>query len=747
MGRARRVRMGRTEQAQSLFCLVMLWVAAARVFAQPCDVAVWSAPSVEARFSHALAYDSQRDRMVLFGGTDSVTFFGDTFEWIPGVEAHDGYWSRVATHGPAAREGHAMVYDASRDEVVLFGGSTTGQVFDDTWVWDGTTWQRRKGNGPSGRHSHTMTWDTGREKVVLFGGQGAVGASGVLLGDTWEWDGQAWTLVATNGPSARYGHAGAYDPGRERTIIYGGFAGAGSYPNQTWEWDGATWAPSPAAGAPGGLASHAMVYDHARGEVVLVGGYSSATFQQTNRVYKYNGSRWLLEQTLAAPAPRAGHAVEYDVGRDRVALMGGSLGTRRSSETMFLPGGSNTWQPALTNPVLPADHEAQAVYDRTRDRLVRVIGRTDTPTHTHERRTLTDDGSPPRWERVAVGGPSPRVGFSLVFDSIRHRTVLFGGYDGSGYLSDTWEWDGQAWLLVATTGPAPRIWASAFFDPVNGRVVLVGGFGQAAALNDMWEWDGAAWVRVFVTGPASVPNGSATYDAVRQRGVLWTGASVGQLWEWNPFDRTWRQRPAPPEGWSFVHLAFDEARGVSVLYGDNSYIWSWNGLNWESTTVGSGPLPQASSRRTFVYQPSTRRFLVSFQPSHDDWEIEVTRDLPTIVDQPEDVVVSEGQPAVLSLVAGAGSPQYQWRYRGLALQDDARHRGTQTSTLVIEPALPSDFGVYDCVVSDGCGPVTSRPVALAVTPFAGCRADFNADGFVNSADFFDFIAELFAGCP
>jgi hypothetical protein len=49
-------------------------------------------------------------------------------------------WSRAATTGPSLRNGHALAYDSARNRVVLFGGFRTGQDFSDTWEWDGTRW-------------------------------------------------------------------------------------------------------------------------------------------------------------------------------------------------------------------------------------------------------------------------------------------------------------------------------------------------------------------------------------------------------------------------------------------------------------------------------------------------------------------------------------------------------------------------------------------------------------------------------
>lgn len=68
------------------------------------------------------AYDSARGYVVLFGGTEDGTnsqlLRGDTWQW-------DGHrWIQRSTTGPLPRTGHAMAYDIQRSRVVLFGGAS-----------------------------------------------------------------------------------------------------------------------------------------------------------------------------------------------------------------------------------------------------------------------------------------------------------------------------------------------------------------------------------------------------------------------------------------------------------------------------------------------------------------------------------------------------------------------------------------------------------------------------------------------
>jgi murein DD-endopeptidase MepM/ murein hydrolase activator NlpD len=69
-------------------------------------------------------------------------------------------WSQKSTYpSPSARTGHAMVYDSYRQEVVLFGGDSTGE----TWIWDGANWQLRSPvNSPPPRTNPAMAYDAAR---------------------------------------------------------------------------------------------------------------------------------------------------------------------------------------------------------------------------------------------------------------------------------------------------------------------------------------------------------------------------------------------------------------------------------------------------------------------------------------------------------------------------------------------------------------------------------------------------------
>lgn len=174
---------------------------------------------------HAMAYDSARKRVVLFGGRFSAEL-ADTWEW-DGANWH----AMSPSASPSGRSGHGMAFDSVRKRVVLFGGTRRGVFFSDTWEWDGVTWTERKpAKNPGVRTGHNMAYDASANRVVMFGGRTTVRD---ISAETWEWDGNTWSLQKPiSAPQRRRWFGMAYGAKRARSLVFGGSNFGG-----TWEYD------------------------------------------------------------------------------------------------------------------------------------------------------------------------------------------------------------------------------------------------------------------------------------------------------------------------------------------------------------------------------------------------------------------------------------------------------------------------------------------------------------------------------
>ncbi len=230
-----------------------------------------------------------------------------------------------------------MAFDAQRARVVMFGGTSSSGELQDTWIFTGTTWVElaTTGTRPPTRVEHAMAYDSVRQRVVLFGGANL----GFALSDTWEWNGGAWTQVALTGttPPAYRGHAMAFDSTRNRTLLFGGGGGTATYQTATWEWDGATWVSQGPVGSGPPREFVALAFDSRRGRTVMFGGSLTLTGATTHydETYEWSGtSPWVqIPITGTRPTLRRQHAMAYDSVRGRVVLFGGANGMARNSQT------------------------------------------------------------------------------------------------------------------------------------------------------------------------------------------------------------------------------------------------------------------------------------------------------------------------------------------------------------------------------------------------------------------------------
>ncbi|MBI4862842.1 MAG: protein kinase [Candidatus Riflebacteria bacterium] len=296
--------------------------------------------SPPARECAAAAYDSNRGRVVLFGGAlgfsiDLLKFArkGDTWEW-------DGArWEPMSPPDqPSSRRRHAMAYDSGRHRVVLFGGSDDLALggLSDTWEWDGKTWtERRPAAHPGGRQNHAMAYDPVRRTTVLFGGEHAGDTN-----DTWEWNGTTWTLrTPARAPSPRHCAALAFDEGRGRLVLYGGRTGTKPL-DDLWEWDGTTWVEIPVAACRTDTQLAWMAYDARRRRMVLLDTV------RPDEIREWAGSTWTSRTVSRSPSKRRDSALAYDRRRGRVVMFGGGGMTANLADTWEWDG--EKW--AMLNP-------------------------------------------------------------------------------------------------------------------------------------------------------------------------------------------------------------------------------------------------------------------------------------------------------------------------------------------------------------------------------------------------------------
>ncbi len=201
----------------------------------------YPAPSVF--YGSALAFDSQHDELLAFGGFSDPGFMPT---WVRGV---GGWTGPTGAPGPTGRM-YASLADTGTG-LVLFGGEYASVRCSDSWIWTGTTWSLLDGDGttciggtgPAGRARAAIVRDTTHNRVVLHGGM----AGTTRQNDTWELYDGAWHLAAATGPTGIPNAALVDNPIRRGVVLV-------SSPTSVLGmhlWNGQSWRSIPIADPEG----------------------------------------------------------------------------------------------------------------------------------------------------------------------------------------------------------------------------------------------------------------------------------------------------------------------------------------------------------------------------------------------------------------------------------------------------------------------------------------------------------------
>jgi hypothetical protein len=234
-------------------------------------------------------------------------------------------------------------------------------------------------------------------------------------------------------PPTRAGPAFAFDPVRKVTVIFGGSRSEpGKSPvflNDMWLWDGAAWTNVQPNPLPAVITSVAA-YDVARSQLVLF-GYNP--IERQAETWLWDGSHWSHVHPASSPGARASASMAYDSASRRVVLFGGfNNGTGTSADTWTWDGA--TWALARASTRYPAAPGALCGGSP----LVLVA-----PPGPVLKTWLWESGD---WkEIIAVHEPAARLEISCTFTGT--DVVLFGGWAGGQFSTETWLFRDQDWTV------------------------------------------------------------------------------------------------------------------------------------------------------------------------------------------------------------------------------------------------------------------------------------------------------------
>jgi hypothetical protein len=234
------------------------------------DGAAWSLLSAQpdpGNTGASVAFDSARNRLVLFGGPNMATWEWDGATWI-----------QAQVSGPSISSAYApIVYDAARARITMVRRGSAAAA--ETWTYDGASWQ----SWPTPAlniANHRIAYDSDRQRIILLVTSHAV-YTGTPYVEVWEWNGTQWSQ-SPDRPFETVGSV-AYDSSRHRLIVTHNTTTT----HETWELDPAAglWVQRTLNGPR--AVSPSMSFDVSRARTVFYDNFLGTASPQT---WEYNGA-------------------------------------------------------------------------------------------------------------------------------------------------------------------------------------------------------------------------------------------------------------------------------------------------------------------------------------------------------------------------------------------------------------------------------------------------------------------------
>jgi hypothetical protein len=254
----------------------------------------------------------------------------------------------------------------------------------------------------------------------------------------------------------------------------------------------------------------------------------------------------------------------------------------------------------LLPPVSPSPRGYFAMaYDADSDRIILFGGFDGTK---HLRDTWAFDGT--TWKRLFPNHPpTARAAAQMAYDAVAHRIVLFGGYDGQNHLGDTWTFNGATsqWRQQMPAHSPPAATGPMLFpDPVNAQVDVFGGYNGQFYQLDMWQWQGTDWKQLHPDNvPTARSSSAVALNPTSHKVILYGGlGDVNPVNTWTYDGINWTQR-SPEHQPHFVYAGVgipQPARKTVVVFGGaaggapSNMTWRWIGTNWKRVLTAKNPV-------------------------------------------------------------------------------------------------------------------------------------------------------------
>ena len=583
-----------------------------------------------ARSQHTAVWDPTGEQMLVFGGSGG-SGARDIWSYRPATDR----WSQLAVPVPAGvgLSGQSAIWDPVRGQFIIFGGLGPGGSVD-LWSFRPThgTWVDLAPSGarPQSRAYHSAVWDAGRDQMLVFAG---LGSGFGLLNDLWAYRPATNSWVQLEPPRPRplpvFYHSAVWDPASAQMLVFGGSDPfTGQLVDELWSFSIETglWTEIEAPGRPPGRLSHTAIWEPRNAEMIVFGGGCGAgCFRDDLWSYRPSAAAWAERPAIGPFAPaRGGHTAVWDPIGARLLVFGGSSPSGAMSDLWAYRPGTYAWSRlALERPDFLAASAHRAVWDPTSGQMLVVDGTAN--------RVWSYRSADNTWtDRTVSGlGPPLREDFSALWDPTQNgRLLLFGGYGQNGYLDDLWGYRPEGgWARLSPTGASPpgRVRHTAVWDSRGGQMLIFGGY-RDGSLDDLWSYRPAdnTWRRLFPAGPLPPARDrhSAVWHESAGRMLIFGGSRgdpLADLWSYDPASNAWAEltprKSGPPT--HFEHGAvWDPVAGQMLVFGGyggrgGDDLWSYQPATgaWRKLRPWGTP-PPARGAFSIAWDSAAARMLV-----------------------------------------------------------------------------------------------------------------------------------------
>ena len=316
-------------------------------------------------------------------------------------------------------------------------------------------------------------------------------------------------------------------------------------------------------------------------------------------------------------------------------------------------------------------------------------------------RVASWSGSPGQWFTMGTGFNGTVRAIKGINSGPINRTVVAGGD------------------FTTASGVASNRIASYSIPNLNGWVAMGNGFN--APVHAVERHNGS-----WYAGGEFTLSGSVTVNRIAR----WSGTAWVPVGNTQGFNGTVR---ALMSNGGFLYAAgdFTSADG-NVALG----VARYNGSGWESDGLAANddPVNALGVFHNEIHAPGASAAM----------SLRRLADVPWISQHPVSQELPCNEVAEFVCTApGYTSAARTWRKDGVALVNGLTKNGSvisgaADSTLYIIGSVVADSGMYDCIVSNACGSITSNAASLEVTEIC-CPADITGNGVVDVDDLLEVV--------